>query len=186
MAHMSGKMHICSFAITHSRSKRDRPNCELSWGFRSDHWSERFFIDECLIWSIYALLPWTLWLILPVFSHRQRSMLTADEAGITGLPQKSCTFSFLSFVLTFLLVLCILPTFLSLWHLGPPRKKWSVGEGENYFAEIAYCLALNWQSAMSNGRTSLSREVNLSLQFGELKDYIVSSHNIIWNESRYP
>lgn len=25
-------------------------------------------------------------------------MLTADEAGITGLPQKSCTFSFLSFI----------------------------------------------------------------------------------------
>lgn len=51
-----------------------------------------------MIWCIYALLPWALWLILPVFSHRQRSMLTADEAGITGLPQKSCTFSFLSFI----------------------------------------------------------------------------------------
>ncbi len=165
MAPFSGNMHIMFFFNNTSKVKEGSPNlsCELIWGFGSDHWSERFFIDEWMIWSIYALLPWTLWLILPVFSHRQRSMLTADEAGIKGLPQKSCTFSFLSFVFDPLTRFVHFAHFLSLWHFGPPRKKWSVGEGENYFAEIAYCLALNWQSAMSNGRTSLSREVNLSL-----------------------
>lgn len=62
-------------------------------------------------------------------------------------------------------------------------KKWSVGEGENYFAEIAYCLPLNWQSAMSNGRTSLSREGNLSLLLDKLKDYIMSSQNTICGTS---
>lgn len=102
--------------------------------------------------------------------------------GLQTCPRKTAhSLSFLWF-LTLLLVLCIfLPTFLSLWHPGPLReeKKWSTGEGENYFAEIAYCLPLNWQSAMSNGRTSLSREVDLSLQLDELKDYIMSSYNTI-------
>ncbi len=90
MAPLSGKMHIMLFFNNTSKVKEGPLNlsCELIWGFGSDHWSECFFIDEWMIWSIYALLPWTLWLILPVFSHRQRSMLTADEAGITGLPQK--------------------------------------------------------------------------------------------------
>lgn len=112
-------------------------------------------------------------------------MLTADEAGITGLSQKSCTFSFLSFIFDPLtsFVHFVHFSFAACDTLDLVGKNWSVGKGENYFAEIAYCLPLNWQSAMSNGRTSLSREGNLSLQLDKLKDYIMSSHNTICGTS---
>lgn len=121
-------------------------------------------------------LPRVPWLILPVFSHRQRSMLSADETGdYRAAPEKlhiqtfpfpsdpPCSFSPLHF--------CRDTPDLS--------EKWSIGEEENYFADMAYCLSLNWQSAMSDGRKSLSREANLSLQSDELKDHGLSNQDTI-------
>lgn len=125
-------------------------------------------------------LPRVPWLILPVFSHRQRSMLSADETGITGLPQKSSTFKLFPFPLT---LRAHFPRFTFAVTPRTSRKKWSIGEEENYFADMAYCLSLNWQSAMSDGRTSLSREANLSLQSDELKDHGLSNQDAICGTS---
>ncbi len=163
MAPLRGKMHIMLFFNNTSKVKEGPLNlsCELIPGQTTDlsvsllmiGWSgpSMLFYPERYDWFyLYSLI-----------GSDQCSQLM--RLGLQDCPRKAAhSVSSLSF-LTLLLVLCILPTFLSLWRLGPPWKKWSVGEGENYFAEIAYCLALNWQSAMSNGRASLSREVNLSL-----------------------
>jgi len=106
--------------------------------------------------------------------------------GLQDCPRKAAhsgsSLSFLTLLLIFMHFVHF--SFAACDTLDLVGKNESVGEGENYFAEIAYCLPLNWESAMSNGRTSLSREVNLSLQLDDsLKDYIVSSHNTICETS---
>lgn len=124
-------------------------------------------------------LPRVPWLILPVFSHRQRSMLSADETGITGPPQKSCTFKLFSLSLTRRARFARSPASLLPWHPGPLGKNEVLARKKITLQRWLIVFLLNWQSAMSDGRTSLSREANLSLQLDELKDYDLSNWDAI-------
>ncbi len=188
MAPLSGKMHIMLFFNNTSKVKEGPLNlsCELIWGFGSDHWSECFFIDEWMIWSIYALLPWTLWLILPVFSHRQRSMLTADEAGITGLPQKSCTFSFLSFVFD------PLTRFVHFAHFSFTVTPWTSMEkmkcwwGRKLLCRdcLLSCFELTKCNVKWEGESLKRSESVIVVGRVERPHRVLSQHNM-WNEPRH-
>ncbi len=125
MAPLSGKMHIMLFFNNTSKVKEGPLNLavnssevsgqttDLSVSLLMSGWSgpSMLFYPERYDWFyLYSLI-----------GSDQCSQLM--RLGLQDCPRKAAhSVSSLSF-LTLLLVLCILPTFLSLWRLGPPWKK---------------------------------------------------------------
>lgn len=135
-----------------------------------------------MIWCLWSFYPechdW--FYLYSLIGCDQCSQLM--RLGLQGCPRKpahsNCSLSFwpmCSFCMFSPLPSCLDTAYLS--------KKRRIGEGKNYIAVISYCLPLNWKGAMSEGRMSLSREVNLLLQSKEVKDPDLSNQDAICETS---